>query len=73
MQLRKKLCYFMMMVLSCCDLLVILAAHPVTALCAMLWLTENINIYPGWLAGHLPRVDTHIHWLFSSRSFCDEY
>ena len=48
-QLRKKLCYFMVMVLSCCDLLVVLTNHPLTGLVAMLWLTEKINVYPGWL------------------------
>ena len=47
-QLRKKLCYFMIMVLSSCDLLVILTTHPVTSLLAMLWLTEKINKHPEW-------------------------
>ena len=49
MQLRKKLCYFMIMILSCCDLLVVLTSHPLTGLAAMLWLTGKINVYPGWL------------------------
>ena len=49
MQLRKKLCYFPIMVLSCCDLLGILTNNLFTALVAMLWLTEKINAYPGWL------------------------
>ena len=48
-QLRKKLCYFTIMILSCCDLLVALTNHPVTALVALLWLTEKIIIIPGWL------------------------
>ena len=48
-QLRKKLCYFTIMVLSCCDLLAVLTNHPFTSLAAMLWLTEKINVYPGWL------------------------
>ena len=34
-QLRKKLCYFTIMILSCCDLLVVLTSHPSTALTAM--------------------------------------
>ena len=34
-QLRKKLCYFMIMVLSSCDLLVVLTNHPVTSLLTM--------------------------------------
>ena len=48
-QLRKKLCYFMIMVLSCCDLLVALTSHPTTTLTAMLFLTEMSNVNPGWL------------------------
>ena len=47
-QLRKKLCYFTIMVLSCCDLLVVVTSHPLTALASMLWLTEKINVYPDW-------------------------
>ena len=47
-QLRKKLCYFIM-VLSCCDLLVVLTNHPMTAPRAMLWLTERMKKYPAWL------------------------
>ena len=45
-QLRKKLCYFTIMVLSCCDLLVVLTNHPFTALVTMLWLTEKIKVFP---------------------------
>ena len=48
-QLRKKLCYFMIMVLSCCDLLVVLTDYPVTALRAMLWLLGRMKKYPRWL------------------------
>ena len=48
-QLRKKLCYFTIMILSCCDLLVVLTLHPVTAFVTMLWLTEKITMYPGRL------------------------
>ena len=48
-QLRKKLCYFTIMILSCSDLLVVLTLHPVIALVTMLWLTEKMNVYPGWL------------------------
>ena len=48
-QLRKKLCYFMIMFLSCFDLLVVLTNHPFTALVTMLWLTEKIHVYPAWL------------------------
>ena len=48
-QLRKKLCYFMIAVLSSCDLLVVLTNHPLTTVRAMLWLTEKIKKYPAWL------------------------
>ena len=49
MLFQKKLCYFTMMVLSCCDLLVVLTSHPLTVPAAMSWLTKKINVYPGWL------------------------
>ena len=49
-QLRKKLCYFMIMVLSCCDLVAVLTNNPLTAFAAMLWLTGTLDldsIFPG--------------------------
>ena len=49
-QLRKKLCYFMIMVLSCCDLLVVLINHPFTAVIALLFLTGKLDAYPKWVA-----------------------
>ena len=48
-QLRKKLCYFMIMVLSCCDFLAVLVNHPLSALTAMLWLTGKLGIYENWM------------------------
>ena len=48
-QLRKKLCYFMIMVLSCCDLLVVLTNNPLLAFIAMLWMTEKLNAYTTWM------------------------
>ena len=48
-QLRKKLCYFMIMVLSCCDLPVVLTNHGFTALIAMLWLTGKFDVNPKWV------------------------
>ena len=48
-QLRKKLCYFMIMVLSCCDFFVILTNHPLTAVVAMFWLSGKQNEYPSWV------------------------
>ena len=52
-QLRKKLCYFMIMVLSCCDLLVVLTCHPLLAFIAMVWLTEKFNALPKWMYSSL--------------------
>ena len=45
-QLRKKLCHFMIMILSCCDLLTVLKGHSLTALSAMLWLNGKFDVYP---------------------------
>ncbi len=47
-QLRKKLCYFMIIVLSCCDLFVVLTNNPLVAVIAMLWLTGKMDGYPSW-------------------------
>ncbi len=52
-QLRKKLCYFMIMVLSCCDLLAVLTNNPFVAVIAMLWLTGKSDGYPSWAVIHL--------------------
>ena len=42
-QLRKKLCYFMIFVLSCYDLLVILIAHPLLIMLGIFMLTNESN------------------------------
>ena len=48
-QLRKKLCYFMIMVLlSCSDLLAVLTNNPLTVLIAMLWLTGKLDVNARW-------------------------
>ena len=47
-QLQKKLCYFMIMVLSCCDLLVVLTNHPLMAVIATLRLTEKFDVHASW-------------------------
>ena len=47
-QLRKKLCYFMIMVLSCCDLVVVSTNNPMTTFLAMLWLKGTAYPYR-WL------------------------
>ena len=54
-QLRKKLCHFMIMVLSCFDLLAVVTNEPVLLLYLISWLREdydllfNINIVLGYL------------------------
>ena len=48
-QLRKKLCHFMIMVLSCCDLLAVLTSHPLMALNAILFLTGKLDVVTGWV------------------------
>ena len=48
-QLRKKLRYFMILVLSCCDLLAVLNNSPLTVLTAVLWLTESFDVFPTWV------------------------
>ena len=47
--LQRKSCYFMIMVLSCCDLLAALTSHPLMILGTTLWLTEQFNAYTKWL------------------------
>jgi hypothetical protein len=39
-QLRKKLCYFLIFVLSCCDLAVVAIYHPALILSTILWSTQ---------------------------------
>ena len=49
-RLRRKLCYFTIMVLSCCDLLVVLFGHPLLVLTATLRMTGTLDLYnPPWL------------------------
>ena len=46
--LRKKLCYFMIMVLSCFDLLAVLTNNPLMALISMSWLTGKVDGNARW-------------------------
>ena len=47
-QLRKKLCYFMIMVLSCCDLLAVLTNSLPMAVVALLWLAGKLDVNARW-------------------------
>ena len=62
-QLRKKLCYFMIMVLSCCDLLAVLTNSPLMALIAMSWLTGKLDVNARW--AHISLRSTIIFFAFS--------
>ena len=58
-QLRKKLCYFMIMVLSCCDLLAVLTNHPLMACITVSWMSGKVEVYPSWL-----RISIHLANIF---------
>ena len=62
-QLRKKLCYFMIMVLACCDLLAVLTISPLMALIAMSWLTGKLDVNAIW--PHISLRSTSILFAFS--------
>ena len=49
-QLRKKLCYFMIMLLSCCDLLTVLTNNPLIAFISMSSLTGKVDVNARWTA-----------------------
>ena len=59
-QLRKKLCHFMIMVLSCCDLLAVLANCSLVALVAPLWLNGKLDVNPTWLH-FVPQLSFLLH------------
>ena len=40
-QLRKKLCYFFILILSCCDLIVVIVSHPLIICLALTWAIED--------------------------------
>lgn len=46
--LRKKLCYFMIMVLSCCDLITVLLNNPVLVIISVLFIKNKDNIFSQW-------------------------
>jgi hypothetical protein len=62
-QLRKKLCYFMIMVFSCCDLLAVLTNNPLMALITMSWLTGKLDVNARW--PHISLSSTSIFFVFS--------
>ena len=62
-QLRKKLCHFMIMVLSCCDLLSVLTNSPLMALISMSWLTGKLDVNARW--PHITLASTGIFPVFS--------
>jgi hypothetical protein len=62
-QLRNKLCHFMIMVLSCCDLLWILTDSPLMALISMSWLTGKLDVNDRW--PYISLISTSIFLRFS--------
>ena len=48
-QLRKKLCHFMIMVLSCFDLVVVVTSHPGLLFCLIFWLREDYDMLSSWI------------------------
>ena len=62
-QLRKKLCYFMIMVLSCCDLLAVLTNSSLLILASMSWLTGKLDVNARW--AHISLASTGIFLRFS--------
>ena len=62
-QLRKKLCYFMIMVLSCCDMLALLTNNLLFALITMSWLTGKLDVNARW--AHISLKSTGIFLCFS--------
>ena len=62
-QLRKKLCNFMVMVLSCFDLLAVIANHPAFVLYLVIWLTEDYDTL------HKMGIYVHFATMFLGFSF----
>ena len=62
-QLRKKLCYFMIMVLSCCDLLAVLTNSPLLIFVSMSWLTGKLDVNARW--PHVSSSSTNVFFAFS--------
>ena len=64
-QLRKKLCYFMILVLSCFDLVVVITNHPFLVVYLVVWLTENYALSYK-LGGYLYLAGTFVGFSFYS-------
>ena len=63
-QLRKKLCHFMIMVLSCFDLVAVITNYPGILLYLIIWLREDYDL--------LPKINASLDFLnvFLAFSFC---
>ena len=62
-QLRKKLCYFTIMILSCCDLLAVLTNNPLMAFISMSWFTRKLDVNARW--AHISLRSTSAFLAFS--------
>ena len=65
-QLRKKLCYFMIMMLSCFDLLAVFVNHPLLDLIAMLWLNGKDDV----LSNKYINISIKVGDIFQGFSLC---
>ena len=63
-QLRKKLCHFMIMVLSCSDLVAVITNHPGLMLFIIAWSREDCNLLFTW------KTYLHFSRAFLGFSFC---
>ena len=59
-QLRKKLCYFMIILLSCCDLLTVLTNSPLIIFISMSWFTGKLDGNATWAYISLGATNTFL-------------
>ena len=71
-QLAKKLCYFTVMILSCCDVIVVLTSHPLTALACYVVVHENVLRIPEVAVDFLEVIE-YLRYLFLICSLGDEF
>ena len=62
-QLRKKICYFAITLLSCCDLLMVLTNNPLIIIVSISWLTGKLDVNARWL--HISLSSTSSFLVFS--------
>ena len=68
-QLQKKLCYFMLFVLSCFDIATVITNHPLLLIYSIVWMTEEQSIAQTVC---LRGLYWYIPWVFFTRTFGHE-